>query len=158
MNVLPAQQRALLKMERSLRKDPGLAAALDAFSRRRFTGAEPRQECVSPWHPVLWRAVPMLFAASLLALIVLGLVLALGVGRPGDGQAGACRPLAVGCSPGAAGRAAHPRRAVIAGSPVPVTSRSAQPPARARVGGSDQLLGSPLHGVGALRRAGRTRR
>jgi hypothetical protein len=73
MNLLPGQQRMLLRMERSLRKDPGLAAALDAFGRRRFTGTEPRQECVPPWHPVLSRAVPVMFAASLLALVVLGL-------------------------------------------------------------------------------------
>jgi hypothetical protein len=158
MNLLPGQQRTLLRMECSLRKDPGLAAALDAFGRRRFTGTEPRQECVPPWHPVLWRAVPVMLAASLLALVVLGLVLALGAGRPGDGQAGVCRGLAAGCSPGAAGTVGHSRRALMAGSPVPVTSRSVQPPARARGGRSDQLLGSPLHGIGAPWRAGRTRR
>ena len=69
MILAPSEQRALLRMERSLRRDPGVSAALRAFRCQcgRGTGAgEEGEEDVTPWHPVLWRA-------ELLGLITLTL-------------------------------------------------------------------------------------
>ncbi len=77
MTLLPDEQRKLLRTEWSLRGDPGLMSALEAFSRRRFRGTDPVQERLSPWHPVLWRAALAALIALAVALVVLALVLAL---------------------------------------------------------------------------------
>ena len=66
MNLAPAEQRALLHIERSLRGDSALNAALLAFKCQCCRGEDPGQEDMSPWHPVLWRA-------ELLGLITLTL-------------------------------------------------------------------------------------
>jgi hypothetical protein len=60
------EQRALLRMERSLRTDPALSAALRTFERRCWGGEDSEDEEISPWHPVLWRV-------SLLALVAITL-------------------------------------------------------------------------------------
>jgi hypothetical protein len=66
MTLAPGEQRALLRMERSLRQDPALCTALRDFKCRCYREADPDQEDMSPWHPVLWRA-------ELLGLITLTL-------------------------------------------------------------------------------------
>jgi hypothetical protein len=66
MTLAPGEQRALLRMERSLRRDPALCTALRDFKCRCCCEADPDQEDMSPWHPVLWRA-------ELLGLITLTL-------------------------------------------------------------------------------------
>lgn len=69
MTLAPREQRALLKLERSLRADPAVNAALRAFRCQCWRGTDPAgplEGDLSPWHPVLWRA-------ELLALITLSL-------------------------------------------------------------------------------------
>lgn len=66
MTLAPREQRALLKIERSLRADPVLRAALRAFNCQFRRGARPARENLSPWHPVLWRA-------ALVALVTVSL-------------------------------------------------------------------------------------
>jgi hypothetical protein len=71
----PAEQRALLRIERALGKDkdPDLACALRAFGATRSCfDVDPASEFVSPWHPFLWRAVPValvIFTVTVIALI-----------------------------------------------------------------------------------------
>lgn len=65
------EQRALLKMERSLHRDPGLRAAADKFSRTRPYGKDPAYESLSPWHPVLWRVTFIAAVTLIVAFIVL---------------------------------------------------------------------------------------
>jgi hypothetical protein len=82
MTLAPGEQRALLRIERSLGRDPALAAALRAFGCGCGCGCyerDPPLEELSPWHPFLWRAVPAILIVLTLmapALIVAG---ALGV-------------------------------------------------------------------------------
>lgn len=77
MTLQPDEQRKLLRTEWSLRSDPGLTSALQAFSRRRFRGTDPVEEHLSPWHPVLWRAALAALSALAAALVGLAVVLAL---------------------------------------------------------------------------------
>jgi hypothetical protein len=79
--LAPAEQRALLRIERSLGKDLDLADALRAFgSSRCCYDEDPSSEPLSPWHPFLWRAAPVALAAftltavTLITLAVLGLI------------------------------------------------------------------------------------
>jgi hypothetical protein len=75
-----AEQRALLRMERSLGKDPDLAGALRAFgsSRCRYD-EDPSSEPLSPWHPLLWRAAPVALTIITLTVVTLVTLAALGV-------------------------------------------------------------------------------
>lgn len=76
--MTPGEQRALLKIERSLRKDPAVEAAVMIFTRRcgcRRGG--PRHEPMSPWHPVLWRAVPLTLYGLIAAVMVIAVILIL---------------------------------------------------------------------------------
>lgn len=142
MILLPNEQRALLRIEWSLRRDPGLAAALDAFGRRRFSGTAPAREGLSPWHPVLWRAVPVGLAACVLTLVALAVVLVVSAVGPARTS---CGDLSAGC-PSGAGRTA------------PV-ARSGPPKTRAKAthGLVTPPGGSPLHGIGATRGTARPR-
>jgi hypothetical protein len=137
--MLPREQRALLRMERSLRRDPGMASALDALSRRRYRGMDPVRECLSPWHPVLWRAVAAALAASVLALAALAVALFVTVDRPAGSPARTC---------GLANLA--PACAASGGRTAPGTPSGA-PAGSARIPGSlaHSLDGSPLRGIGA---------
>jgi hypothetical protein len=76
MALAPSQQRALLRIERSLGKDPDLSAALRAFACRwRCYMQGFPIEGLSPWHPFLWRAVPValiVVTLSATALITAG--------------------------------------------------------------------------------------
>ncbi len=72
MTLAPGEQRALLRMERSLRADPGLDAALCAFTCECWRGADPGTEDVSPWHPFLWRAE--LFALVTVSLLFVAMI------------------------------------------------------------------------------------
>ncbi len=141
MILLPGEQRALLRIERSLRRDPGLVSALDAFSRPRCSGGAPGREGLSPWHPVLWRAVPAGLVAAVLALVALAVVLALGAIRPARPSCRAALPVACLSSAGGTAPArAHRPPKTGAG----VTHGHGTPPG-----------GSPLHGIATARdRAG----
>jgi hypothetical protein len=78
--LAPAQQRALLRIERSLGKDPDLAGALRAFgSSRCCYDEDPSSESLSPWHPLLWRAVPVALTIITLTVVTLITLAALGV-------------------------------------------------------------------------------
>ncbi len=55
MTLAAGEQRTLLRMERSLRRDPALNTALQEFKCRCYCEADPDQEDMSPWHPTLWR-------------------------------------------------------------------------------------------------------
>lgn len=74
------EQHALLRMERSLRRDPGLRAAADKLSRSRPYGKDPAYECLSPWHPVLWRVTFIAAMTLIVAFIVLVATLTARVG------------------------------------------------------------------------------
>jgi hypothetical protein len=74
-----AEQRALLRIERALGKDPGLACALRAFgATRSWYDEDPAPETVSPWHPFLWRAVPV--ALAVFTVTVMALIMSAAVG------------------------------------------------------------------------------
>lgn len=75
MTLAPREQRTLLKMERSLRRDQALARMLHAFTCQCWHGTDPANEELSPWHPVLWRAA--LLALILASLSFIGLTAAL---------------------------------------------------------------------------------
>jgi hypothetical protein len=72
--MVPREQRALLRIERSLRKDPSVRAMLETFTRRCYRGQGPTQERLSPWHPVLWSAVFVMLAALTVTFIALSFV------------------------------------------------------------------------------------
>jgi hypothetical protein len=75
-----AEQRALLRIERALGKDPDLACALRAFGASRYWYDEdPASESVSPWHPFLWRAVPVALAVFTVTAIALITAAAVGL-------------------------------------------------------------------------------
>ena len=74
MTLVPRDQRALLRMERSLRKDPAVQATLEAFTWRCHRGQGPTKERLSPWHPVLWPAVFVVLVALTIAFVALGAV------------------------------------------------------------------------------------
>jgi Protein of unknown function (DUF3040) len=63
VTLVPRDQRALLRMERSLRKDPAVKATLETFTYRCHRGKGPTREPLSPWHPVLWPAVFLVLVA-----------------------------------------------------------------------------------------------
>lgn len=50
------EQIALLRIERSLRRDLVLRIAMDRFNGRCPSGRDPVREPMSPWCPRLWRA------------------------------------------------------------------------------------------------------
>jgi hypothetical protein len=64
-------------MERSLRKDPAVRAALETFTRRCYCGKDPTRECLSPWRPVLWLVILGVITALTVAFIALVVVTAL---------------------------------------------------------------------------------
>jgi hypothetical protein len=64
MGLAPREQRALLRMERSLSKDPAVRAAFGALGRSRGGRGETTPEGTSPWRPVLWRCA----SASIISL------------------------------------------------------------------------------------------
>lgn len=80
MALHPREQRALLKLERSLHKDPAVRAALETFTRRCYCGKDPTREWLSPWHPVLWPAMFGVLVALTAAFIALIVVVALRAG------------------------------------------------------------------------------
>jgi hypothetical protein len=69
--LAPGQQRTLLRIERSLGKDPELSAAAHAFScnwrgdKRVFSSGK-----LSPWHPFLWRVAPAALIVTLSAAVL----------------------------------------------------------------------------------------
>jgi hypothetical protein len=69
MAMAPAEQRSLLRIERSLGKDPGVSAALREFAR--CQEGFPLDEGLSPWHPFLWRAVPVALTFATLSAVAL---------------------------------------------------------------------------------------
>ncbi|HWG00992.1 MAG TPA: hypothetical protein VG164_03980 [Trebonia sp.] len=73
MTLAPGEQRALLRMERSLGRDRALTTVLRAFGCPCCEQDSPLEE-LSPWHPFLWRAVP----AALIALTLLAAALIIG--------------------------------------------------------------------------------
>jgi hypothetical protein len=75
-----AEQRALLRIERALGKDPDLACALRSFSASRsLYDEDPASEALSPWHPFLWRAVPVALAVFTVTAITLITTAAVGL-------------------------------------------------------------------------------
>ena len=72
MTLAAGEQRTLLRMERSLRRDPALSTALRDFNCRCYCEADPDQEDMSPWHPVLWRAE--LFGLVMLTLTFFAMI------------------------------------------------------------------------------------
>jgi hypothetical protein len=77
VTLLPHDQRTLLKIERSLRKDPAVKAALEAFTFGYYRRKGPTRECLSPWHPVLWQAMFGVLIALTVALMAIIVVAAL---------------------------------------------------------------------------------
>jgi hypothetical protein len=77
MTLARDEQQALHRLERSLLRDPALRAAADKFSRGCPHGRDPAHECLSPWHPVLWRVV--FIALLLLSVAFVALVATLAV-------------------------------------------------------------------------------
>jgi len=77
MAVAPREQRALLRMERSLAKDLGVRAALSAHQRGCARRPRATPECTSSWHPVLWRAAGVAMTGLLIAFVVTIIVLLL---------------------------------------------------------------------------------
>jgi hypothetical protein len=75
MTLAAGEQRTLLRMERSLRRDQDLSAALHEFQRRCYRQADSDQEDMSPWHPVLWRAE--LLGMIMLTLAFFGIIAAM---------------------------------------------------------------------------------
>lgn len=55
MTLTRNEQHALLRIERSLRRDHVLRMAMDKFNRGCPHGREPVRECLSPWYPLRWR-------------------------------------------------------------------------------------------------------
>jgi len=75
MTLAAGEQRTLLRMERSLRRDQALSTALHEFECRCYWQADPDQEDMSPWHPVLWRAE--LLGMVMLTLAFFGVIAAM---------------------------------------------------------------------------------
>jgi Protein of unknown function (DUF3040) len=69
VTLAPRDQRALLRIERSLRKDPLVKATVETFTCRCHNGRGPTRERLSPWHPVLWPAVFLVLVALTVAFI-----------------------------------------------------------------------------------------
>jgi hypothetical protein len=80
MVLPPREQRALLRIERSLRKDAAVSVALEAFSRTCCRGKGPVRECLSPWHPILWRVACLVLIAAVTVLLASGVIVAMAAG------------------------------------------------------------------------------
>ena len=72
MTLVPRDQRALLRMERSLRKDPAVKATLETFTCCCHPRQGPTREHLSPWHPVLWPAVFLVLVALTVVFVAVG--------------------------------------------------------------------------------------
>jgi hypothetical protein len=77
MVLAPREQHALLRMERSLGKDPAVRAALGALNRRSSGQDRFTPECTSPWRPVLWRAASIGIVGLTVAFVAACVIVAL---------------------------------------------------------------------------------
>jgi hypothetical protein len=75
VTLAPSEQRALLKIEKTLRKDPAVGAALEAFNRRCPYGKDPVRERLSPWRPLLWRTTSVTLVTLMVAFMMLIMIL-----------------------------------------------------------------------------------